>query len=206
MNRRQKAVLIGMILGDAYLQKTGESNARIRLEHSEKQKDYLLWKASLFPEYFPGKPSYLKRFNRHYDNSYRYIRWQSNASPEIGKFRKIFYRNGKKIIPINLVTLFIDPLSLAVWYMDDGYLYHRDKTIYIYLPEYLSTEQQLLLSTLKQNFGLVPILKRKKTGSWVLIFPVQETRKLLSLMSHFIIPEMKFKLLDPVSTETSVSR
>jgi hypothetical protein len=73
MNQRQKAILLGMVLGDCYLQKTGEKNSRIRLEHS-------------------------------------YFRWQSNASPEIGRYRQIFYQNGKKVIPKGLPMLFDNSL------------------------------------------------------------------------------------------------
>ena len=40
----QKAILAGTLLGDAFLQKTGVKNARLRLEHGERQKEYLLWK------------------------------------------------------------------------------------------------------------------------------------------------------------------
>ena len=91
MNKQQKAVLTGMIMGDAFLQKTGAQNARIRLEHSAKQKNYLFWKAAFFPEFFQGKPTMLERFNNTYGKTYEYVRWQSNSSPEIGKFQKIFY-------------------------------------------------------------------------------------------------------------------
>ena len=201
MNRKQKSMIIGMILGDAFLQKTGEKNARIRLEHSGKQKDYLVWKASFFPEFFQGKPSFLKRFNSYYQKTYRYVRWQSTASPEFGKMRKLFYEQGRKKIPDNLPLIFDNPLTLAVWYMDDGYLYHRDKMIYIYLSPYTGAERKVLLETLKLNFGLGPILKTKKKGNQVLIFPVEETKRFLSLVKPFIISSMKYKLLDPVSTE-----
>ncbi len=201
MKRKQKSVIIGMILGDAFLQKTGEKNARIRLEHSEKQKDYLIWKASFFPEFFQGKPSFLQRFNPVYQKTYRYIRWQSTSSPEIGKMRKLFYEQGRKKIPDNLPLIFKDPLTLAIWYMDDGYLYHRDKRIYLYLSPYTQEEQKIILKTLKLNFGLKPILKTKKKGNQVLIFPVKETQKFLSLVKPFIISSMRHKLLDPVSTE-----
>ncbi|MBM3205726.1 hypothetical protein FJZ41_02690 [Candidatus Shapirobacteria bacterium] len=201
MNRKQKSIIIGMILGDAFLQKTGEKNARIRLEHSEKQKDYLIWKASFFPEFFQGKPSFLERFNITYQKAYRYVRWQSNASAKIGKMCKLFYERGRKKIPDNLPLIFDNPLALAIWYMDDGYLYHRDKIIYIYLPQYTPKEQKILLETLKLNFGLEPILKTKKKGNQVLIFPVDETKKFLLLVKPFIVSSMKYKLLDPVSTE-----
>ena len=63
MKKQQKAILVGTVLGDAFLQKTGKQNARIRLEHSDKQKNYLVWKASFFPEYFQGKPEELSRLN-----------------------------------------------------------------------------------------------------------------------------------------------
>lgn len=201
MNRRQKSVLVGMILGDAYLQKTGKQNARIRLEHSEEQKDYLLWKAAFFPEFFQGKPSSLKRFNPIYEKEYSYVRWQSNSSPEIGKFQGIFYTGGKKIIPKELSELLTDPLTLAVWFMDDGYFYRRDNMAYIYLAKYSDTELVLLLDVLQKNFNLSPKIKIKKTGSRVLVFPVEETRKLMNLIRQLVVPCMSCKLSNPVSTE-----
>ena len=201
MNKTQKAIFIGMILGDAYLQKTGKNNARIRLEQSEKQREYLVWKAQQFPEFFQGKPTLLIRFNPVYKKTYRYIRWQSYASPEIGKYQKLFYVQTKKIIPKILPSLLVDPLSIAIWYMDDGYMYHRDKTAYIYLPKITREEIQVLLSSLSINFGLIPVVKTKRSGNIVLIFPVKETRTLLLLVAPFVIPSMQYKLLDPVSTE-----
>ena len=205
MNKQQKDVLLGMILGDAFLQKTGERNARIRLEHSEKQLDYLKWKADFFPEFFQGAPKHLVRFNPHYGKTYKYVRWQSNASPQIGKWQKIFYREGKKIIPSELPLIFKSAFSLAVWFMDDGYFYERDRDAFIYLFKCGQREESLLLETFEANFGLRPKLKRKKGENAVLVFSVSETKKLHDLISPFIAPSMRYKigerLLDPVSTE-----
>lgn len=195
MNSRKKAILIGMILGDAYLQKTGEKNARIRLEHCEKQKDYLEWKGSQFPEFFLGKPSEIKRFNPVFKKEYKYIRWQSNASPEIGKFRQIFYQNGQKIIPEELSKLLTLPLSLAVWFMDDGYFYPRDKMAYIYIPKLSIEEQERLLETLKNNFSLEVKIKVKKRGNLVLVFSVKDTQALILLIKPFVIPSMIYKII-----------
>jgi len=201
MTQRQRSILIGMILGDAYIQSTGKKNARIRLEQSLKQKDYLMWKGEQFPEFFQGKPTKLVRFNEKFGKSYEYIRWQSNSSPEIGRMRKHFYEeNGKKIVPGDIREILTDPLSVAVWYMDDGYYYHRDKIAYIYLSNYSSLEFELLISTLKNNFSLSPGLKKKTLG-WCFVFSVSDTEKLLSLVEPHIIGSMKSKLpFDPVST------
>lgn len=204
MNKRQKAILLGMILGDGYLQKTGKKNARVRLEHSIKQEEYLVWKGSQFPDFFQGKPKKLTRFNPVYKKIYTYYRWQSNASPEIGIFRQKFYddNRNRKIIPRELPELFVNSLSLAVWFMDDGYFYQRDKIAYIYIPKYTSEEIGILRRTLRNNFFLVPKIKIKKEGNPVFIFSVSETQKLISLIKPFIIPSMEYKIssFDPLST------
>jgi hypothetical protein len=201
MNVKQKTILIGMILGDGFLQKTGENNARIRLEHSDKQEEYLSWKANQFPEFFQGKPQRLVRFNPVYQKQYSYARWQSNASPEIGRFRKLFYRDGKKIIPKELTEYFNNALSLAIWFMDDGYFYPRDKMSYIYIPKYTEDEVLILLKTLKINFNLKAVFKKKKRGESVLIFNTTQTKRLVELIKPFIIPSMLYKIsLDPLST------
>lgn len=202
MNSRKKAILVGMILGDAYLQETGKKNARLRLEHSEKQRDYLLWKGSQFSEFFQGKPNRLVRFNPVYRKEYRYFRWQSNASPEIGKFRRMFYQNNRKIIPKELPKLLVSPLSLAVWFMDDGYYYPRDKITYLYIPRYRQEELEMLVNTLGSNFSLETKVKVKKRGNLVLVFNVKETQKLLLLIKPFIIPSLSYKIssFDPLST------
>ena len=87
--------------------------------------------------------------------------------------------------------------------MDDGYFYPRDKVACIYLPKYDQTSLNNLIAALNQNFKLFPVLKIKKRGEYVLIFSVTETKKLLSLITGFLIPSMVYKSrpLDPVSTE-----
>ncbi len=137
-----------------------------------------MWKARQFPEFFQGKPTVLSRYNSVYGKTYRYIRWQSYASHEIGAYQKLFYLNGVKIIPENFSQLFVDPFSLAIWYMDDGYLYHRDKMAYLYLPRYTESDMRRLHLALEKNFYLQPKIKAKKNGNRVFIFSVSETKKI----------------------------
>lgn len=193
-----------MVLGDSYIQATGKKNSRIRLEHSVKQYNYLLWKGNLFPQYFIGNPTLLTRYNREFCKSYSYVRWQSIASPEINEIRKLFYTElGIKCIPVNLSKVLIDPLSIAIWYMDDGYYYKRDKMAYIYLPKFLDSDFKLLSEALYQNFDLVPKLKQKKKG-FCYVFGTKETKKLVSIVKPYIIESMAYKLpFDPVSTDLS---
>lgn len=194
MTEVQKAILVGMTLGDAFLQPTGRNNARIRLEHSVRQYDYLMWKSSFFPECFRGKPTTMDRFNPKYGKTYSYCRLQSVTSPEIGDFRKIFYDDsGKKVIPRNIGDILVDPLSLAVWFMDDGYYYKKDKMSYIYLANHTNNEFGFLVACLAQNFDLYPKLKHKKLG-WCFLFSVEQTQRLVNLIKKFVPDCMKYKI------------
>ena len=195
LTNRQQQILIGMILGDAYLQKTGKQNARIRLEHSIKQKNYLMWKASQFSELFQGKPTTIRRYNERFGKTYEYVRLQSNSSPVIGQLRQQFYdeKSGKKLIPGNIKNLLKAPIALAIWFMDDGYYYSRDKMSYIYLPNAPQESFNLLLEALEVNFSLGSKLKKKKRG-WCLSFGVKETSKLVKIISPHIFESMLYKL------------
>lgn len=204
MDKIQKAVMIGSILGDGFLQKTGKKNARLRLEHSLKQKDYLLWKSQILSNFFQKKPDILERTNPKFGKTYQYIRNQSYSGLELGKFHKLFYVDSKKVIPNKISKFLNDPLSLAVWFMDDGYYYPRDKIAYIYMPKYNQESINNLLNALNLNYGLTPELKIKKRGEYVLIFTVKDTAKLMQIIRPYIIEPMSYKLpFDPVSTESS---
>ena len=209
MDKIQKAVVIGTILGDGFLQKTGKNNARLRLEHSLKQQDYLIWKCKILNNFFQKKPEILERFNLKFGKSYQYIRNQSYSGLEFGKLHQLFYVDGKRIIPNEFFKLLKEPMSLAVWFMDDGYYYPRDRIAYIYLPKLDSNSTNNLLIALKMNYGLSPQLKIKKRGEYVLIFTVKDTAKLIQIIKPYIIKSMSYKIpleslpFDPVSTEPS---
>lgn len=207
MNKQQKAIVIGSILGDGFLQKTGSKNARLRLEHGLKQKEYLIWKCQILKNYFQSKPQVLERKNPVFGKTYQYIRAQSYSGSEFGKFYCLFYKDYGKIIPKQICNYLKDPLGLAVWFMDDGYYYPRDKIAYLYIPKYDQISINNLLVALNHNFNLFPTFKKKKRGEYVLIFSVSETNKLMGLICKNVIPSMAYKLkdqpqpLDPVSTD-----
>ncbi len=200
LTKQQTNVLIGTILGDGFLQKTGEKNARLRLEHSQKQKDYVLWKGNIFGRLFQGRPNYLERIHPKNKVAYKYCRWQSSSGPAFGKWRKYFYPNGKKIIPIDIGKILTEPIALAVWYMDDGYFNKIDRNSYIYLGRVTRAEAEILQKAVEKNFGIVATIYDKKNKGYALFFRAKETKKLQTLICPFIIESLKYKLFDPVTT------
>lgn len=206
MLKRQREILYGIVLGDGFLQKTGKRNARLRLEHSSKQKDYIFWKYHELKNFFQCEPKLITRRNPVFKRTYSYYRCQSNSSPIFGKMRRKFYEGSRKCIPENISVYLKTPLTLAVWYMDDGYYYERDKCSYIYLPAYPENELNLLVKTLRKNFDLRAKVLIKKIRYPCLYFGVDETKKLMRIISGEIIDTMRYKTpQNPVSTEDALS-
>lgn len=194
LNKEQEAALIGMILGDGYLQKTGGYNARLRLEHCLRHKDYLDWKAKMLPELFQGKPTLIKRTHPKTQKDYTYARWQSNSSPVLGKFRKIFYPQGKKIIPDNLSKMIKSDIALAIWYMDDGYYYRRDRCAYIYLGTVSLKEAQIASNVITTSFGVGNRILDKKKKGFVIYFSPSDAKILKERIKKYIVSIMAYKM------------
>ncbi len=185
---------MGTVLGDGFLQKTGSKNARLRLEHGYKQKEYITWKAEQMPRLFQGKPSYLERKHPKSGETYSYWRHQSNATPELGKWRVLFYLEGRKTIPETLPQLLTEPLSLAVWYMDDGYYYERDGVSYLYLGRVSKEEAEIAKEAIEKNFGVSSRVYDKKKKGFALYFPREETVQLHNLIREHMLPMFNYKL------------
>ena len=119
LTKKQQSIILGTILGDGCLERNGKF-VRLRLEHGINQEAYLFWKHRALKSIVGPVMkvhSYHKVNERFYD-SYRTYTFSNQA---FEKYANMFYHNKKKIIPQNIIDLFKDPLSLAVWFMDDGY-------------------------------------------------------------------------------------
>jgi len=196
INKIQESALVGMVLGDAYLQKTGTHNARLRLEHQADHHAYLVWKTHLIPQLFQGKPVFLERVHPKTHRTYSYIRQQSNASPYLGKMRKLFYGSGKKKIPESLSKWLTATIGFAIWFYDDGYYYVRDRSLYLYLGTVSMREAEIAQATLLKNFNLQSTILDKKRKGFALYFPVSERTKISKMLKTHPVPVMAYKIPD----------
>ena len=116
LSHDELSIIIGSILGDAYIHPLG----KVCFEQSSKQSDYLNWKYDLLRRLAYPKVASVIRLDRRngvISESKRFFLRQYFRG-----FRQLFYPDGKKIIPIQILKKWFTPLSLAVWYMDDGHL------------------------------------------------------------------------------------
>ncbi|GIW67282.1 MAG: hypothetical protein KatS3mg096_150 [Candidatus Parcubacteria bacterium] len=194
ITKEQKAALIGMILGDGYLQSTGKKNARLRLEHRAQHYEYLVWKMKLLPQLFQGKPKIIKRQHPLTKRIYSYVRCQSNSSPLLGKLRRLFYQDGQKKIPENIEKLLIDDLTFAIWFYDDGYYSKKDGYCAIYLGKISFAEAKLLSQAITNKFNLKNKVVDKKNKGFMLYFPASEKIKIKNILQKYFVPIMSYKI------------
>ena len=121
MNEYIKHIVTGLILGDAYVARSFGNSGRSMLDikGDAKYLPYLIW---LHRELNPIGVSELKL-----KKGYHQYRFVTKTSKEIGDLRRFFYPDGIKTIPDSIISMFKSPLTLAVWYQDDGHLDCRSK-------------------------------------------------------------------------------
>lgn len=120
---KQKEFLIGCIMGDGTLQKQPTSRyPEFTCSHGEKQYEYAKWKSKILD--WPN--TYLKQFKRKTPNKktgkyYSYCYLRTIVNKNLQELYNEFYLNKTKRITEKIMENYTD-FSLAIHYMDDGYI------------------------------------------------------------------------------------
>jgi recombination protein RecA len=130
-----------------------------------------------------------------------------NTQPlaELGELRRTLYRDGRKVLSEEYLKA-LTPLSLAIWYQDDGHYTERAKglqartaegsgRIEICVEALELASRQRLRDYLADTWGIEGGLRNAGTRQKsVLIFSKHETAKFQSLIASFVHPSMGYKL------------
>jgi hypothetical protein len=165
LNKQIKDFLIGTLLGDAHIGRTGFNKAFISFEQSSKKIEYLNYLFNITKEgEIPLMSETIKEYVRE-DSRYKttnkslYFRTQSLES--LKPMADLFLdTEGKKIIPNNIAD-HLTPRSLAFWIMDDGQQV-KSGGLTLCTDSYNSKEIYILREALKKNFNLETTIHNKK--------------------------------------------
>ena len=113
LNDIQKQVLHGMLLGDSIFckDKRYKESYKVMFFHSEKQKDYFDKKASTFNKFTYAVTSYI--------SGYGSLCYKTGINNPYLKYAYNLIGDRKNTISQEFINS-ITPLTLAIWYMDDG--------------------------------------------------------------------------------------
>jgi hypothetical protein len=200
LTSKQEKVLIGTLLGDGTMELNGKY-PRLRIQHSQRQNEYLKWKHKVFSKISTKVKSFYRKKDCRTKKRYACCSFDTHSIHSLNGLYKIFYCSGKKKIPSNFDKILNSPLSLAVWFMDDGQKRSDCNALRISTDSFSYKEQLILQKCLYKNFN-ISVKIHKKGKFWNLYIPSIETRKFIQIISRYVIPSMKYKIsLDPVTTD-----
>ena len=209
-----KSILLGSILGDGSLNiHKGSKNARFKMRHSIIQKDYFDWKASSLTEISTPKSVMIQSADGFSPNrrSAKFF-YQSSACPPLTQLYKATHcRNELRIRRrwLNHMT----PLSLAIWWLDDGSIISDGKKGVICTDGFDEKSVKLLARYLEKVWNVhararpVAQLRRKTSDEaaaaqqqvaiyYRLWLSTEQLKKFLRIiLSHIPVPSMLSKVI-----------
>jgi recombination protein RecA len=193
----QWQVVLGSLMGDGALSPTRSGHgARFRWGHGAKQTVYGDWKASLFANLTVSRSTNAKGAVFH----------DVQPLPELAELREAVYLGSKKVLSDDYLKQ-LTPLSLAIWYMDDGSLSLRSAgkqqrtaggsgRSEICVEAMDPTTRQRLRDYLTDTWGIdARLTSRGKARKAVLLFSRNATDRLHALVAPFVHPSMEYKLV-----------
>jgi recombination protein RecA len=192
ITNRQNAIIIGTLIGDGCLERNGKY-ARLRIDHSINQKEYLWWKYNELKTLVPSKPVIISSYHKKEQKEYKRLHFATYSLDLFECYWKALYTNNRKTISNFIYAWLKDPLSLAVWYMDDGCKRNDCNALRISADAFSLSEQKVLQDMLRKNFNIMATLHRKGKW-WNLYIPKKEASKFVELVFPYIIPSLKYKI------------
>lgn len=188
----QKELICGCLLGDGRLEARSKAqSARLRIHHGWKQKDLVFWKYKLLKNLVSCPPRKIKCWENP-KNGEKYYSWyfHTKTIPELKDIYKLFYSNGKKILPRNTADL-LTPISLSVWVMDDGC--NSNGSIVLNTQNFSLSDHSRLKRIFQERFGILSTINKDR-DEFRLRLNKDNADKLIRMISGNIIPSMKYKL------------
>lgn len=148
-SKTQRDIILGTILGDGYLEFNGCVGTRLQIKQSVRHKEYVFWMYKKLRNLCRTGPKQRPDTKQWY--------FSTRALRDLTLTQNIFYKNRKKRIPGDIADILISPLTLAVWYMDDGSLDFRPKShcaIMLHTDSFSLVDVKRLQRALKSNFGI----------------------------------------------------
>ena len=176
----QKAVIVGCLLGDGAIR--CRKNALLEINHAYSQKEYVDWKYQQLHQLVSTPPK-ARRGNKG-RIAYRFT---TRSLPPITKIYRQFYINGKKRIPADLT---LKPVSLAIWFMDDGNKSYR--ALYLNTQKFELVFQKRLIRMLKRQYDIKAYLNKDKQY-YRLRIAVASVPAFKKIVQAHILPILKYK-------------
>jgi ubiquinol-cytochrome c reductase cytochrome b subunit len=188
-------VIIGSLLGDGHLEKRYKGiGTRLIIEQTSRNVEYLMWLYNFF--YVQGyctslKPKIFKRIKKN-NVVYYGCKFNTYTFSSLNWLHESFYPNNKvKHLPISLLKYYLDPIVLAIWFMDDGS--KLGSGFKLATNCFTLTELEQLCHFLYEKFNLNCSLNKDKLN-WTIYIKKNSAKDFANLIEPYMLNSMKYKL------------
>lgn len=191
VSNRCREVILGSLLGDGSLI-TPKKNRRIRFEfrHSITQKEYFLWKVKQLKEISRKKCFRTQPADGWSPNEK--LHYGSTANDFLTNIYYLTHQQNKFVVSNKWLGL-LSPISLLVWWLDDGSLIKNSRQG-VFCTEGFNYESiNILREYLKNKWGIETHIGRRGRYYQLKIYSTEELKKFLRI----ILPHLRVKSMLP---------
>lgn len=158
LNDFQRSLITGLLLGDGHLETQNKGRTyRLKVEHCLEQKDYLKWLHDHFKNWVRNGIYQKKK-----SNGKIYVGFNTYSHGALRFYAQQFYGNKKKKIP-KMIGKILDPIGIAIWFMDDGSWKSKNHNTYIiHTLGFNKKDLEIIQKVFLQKFGIKTSLHRQK--------------------------------------------
>ena len=188
----QKQVIFGTVMGDGCLALHGRE-ARLMIGQCLAQYEYVAWKRGILRS-VTHQDIYIKKDKQGHSTA----SFSTLVHPGLTEIYNLFYTHKVKTVT-KAVLENLTPVSVAVWYMDDGSC--DRKTSRLWTCSFSVQENELIAEWFASKYGIVcdvrtSVMGRNHKEYCYISFDTENTEKLHSLVSSYLLPSMQYKLGD----------
>ena len=201
LNESQKSILVGLLLGDAHINKRSiTGNSRLTYGQSALRAQHVsyfhfvfdIFKPLCSPTFSPKVKTWIDKKSK---NTYKSSSFATLSLPCFNYYKELFYsvkdKNNVKVVPNNIYDL-LDYQGLAFWIMDDGSL--QNKGLHLNTYAFSEKDINLLMEVLTNKFKLkCSIHYHKKTKPRIYIWE-QSMPLLRDNLAKYMHPDMFYKI------------
>jgi hypothetical protein len=194
----QKGIILGTLLGDAWLYKNKKGHVTAWFQHCEKQKKYAEYKATQLSTLF-RRPAIIVPYNPKIDMWYRTTgyRYLSISHPYFDYLYNALYFSGKKEVSKEVLKD-LTLLGVAIWFGDDGSANDKDKSYYFHTNAFSIESIQNLREWLYRNIHVkTSIIKLKSNNDikYILRIVTADVEQFEKIVGPFIteLPAVDYK-------------
>lgn len=190
LTKIQKELIFGCTLGDGYIKKDKkDKNACFIMNHGIKQDAYIHYKFN----FLDNIKQYDKTNTRKTPDKFGVYRTSvlctTKTNESINEFHEMFYKNGKKIIPVQFLEEYYTPFAMAIHFCDDGS--YSGGNCCISACAFKKEELIIFCDFLYKKYNLLTTIDKYHR----IRIKASSINTFINLIKPYIIKEMEYKLV-----------